>query len=146
LGPPPIPVGIVFKGSRDRYSNGTHHSAPTFLITNRTSKALYVTPWTVQIRAEGNWTKYDHNGPAVLILPHAAADVIIDFTAQQYPPPVGTWRVEFNVAEKMAGLPALLLRAQRYPRWLVRRSNTNFIATPNPFTKGMTGTEILGRY
>ena len=133
---PPAPVGIAFVGNREFNNNGALHFGPTFLVTNHTSKVLYVTPWAIEVKQGTNWTKWDHHAPGTLIASHAAAYETIDFASQQYQQPTNTWRLTFNVAEKLAGIPEFLTKIKHYPRWLLHRNNGKFVLMPNPFKKG----------
>lgn len=135
---PPGPVGIAFVGNGKFQNNEGLRSGPTFLITNHTSKVLCVTPWAIEIRQGTNWAKWDHRAPTVFIAPHATAYETIDFSSQQYQQPTDNWRLTFNVAEKLAGVPAFFVKIKHYPRWLLHRNNPNYIFGPNPFTKGAT--------
>jgi hypothetical protein len=135
---PPAPVGIAFVGNGEFDNSGALRSGPTFLVTNRTAKALCVTPWAIEVRQGTNWTKRAHRAPPVFIAPHAAAYETIDFASQQYPQPAGTWRLTLNVAEKMAGAHALLLKIKQYPAWLRQRGNTNLFSIPNSFKQDVS--------
>jgi len=134
---PSVPVGMTFVGNPKPNDSGDSHAQPTFRVTNHTAKVLCVTPWQVEIRQGTNWTKFQHRAPPAFITPHAAADVTIDFTTQQYQQPTNTWRLTVNVAERLSGAQAILQNLKYYPRWLRLRSNTNFTMLPNPFTKGL---------
>jgi len=130
---PSVPVSITFAQSAN---NSGSLSQPTFRVTNHTAKVLCVTPWEVEIKQGTNWTKFQHNAQHAFISPHAAADVTIDFTTQQYQPPTDTWRLTVNVAEKLDGAPAFLQKLKHYPGWLRLQGNPSFNMVPNPFTKG----------
>ena len=131
---PYAPAGITFVGKPS--DSGDSHSQPTFWVTNHTSKVLCVIPWEVAMRQGTNWTKFQHHAPAVFISPHAAAEVTIDFTTQQYQQPTNTWRLTVNVAERLSGAPAFLQKLKHYPGWLRLQSNPKFKMVSNPFAKG----------
>jgi hypothetical protein len=118
---PPAPISVSLLQSATFGTNGIMLSGPRFRLTNHTSKALSVTPWTVQVCEGTNWTKRDYHSPGIMLAPHAEAYLTIDFASQNYGPPTNTWRVELNVSEKLNRPASLFMAIKHYPDWLRHR-------------------------
>lgn len=126
------PIEVRFLGDMESTNSrtGLTFTGPTFWISNRTTKTLHVSPWTVQIQDGVNWTKQNYRDltGGILLVPCAVQIHTLDFSSQLYPLPTNTWRLEINVAEKLSKAEGMAQTVRRYPGWVLqkyRTGNTN---------------------
>ena len=128
------PIEVTFLGDMESTNSrtGLTFTGPTFWISNRTTKTLYVSPWTVEIQDGVNWTKQNYRNltGGILLVPRAVQIYTLDFSSQLYPLPTNTWRLEINVAEKLSRVEGVAQLVRRYPGWVLqkyRTGNTNLL-------------------